>query len=295
MSRYIDIYQLLQEIGTSARSASDPWTLSRSYHGTVPRDSFSPPVVADLGAPPELLSSAIQSSEQITRAANVASSPTGGSGSGNPSSGSGFLGGLLGLFPLASGIAKLFGFGSSPSPPALLPYELPPSINFEGATSSATSGVTSLSYDAYGLPRISSTPALNGEINRPVVQNPVMQLSSLATSITSDAGVNNSATNITTQLQAFANSSVAADASMLPASFQQSFPGNSSSPANHEPVTGLNGAPIGSSNSPQGQSVLVQVQAMDSQSFMDHSQEIAHAVRHAMLNMSSLNDVIVDL
>ena len=41
--------------------------------------------------------------------------------------------------------------------------------------------------------------------------------------------------------------------------------------------------------------ITVQVQAMDSRSFMDHSQEIAKAVREAMLNMHSLNDVISDL
>ena len=41
--------------------------------------------------------------------------------------------------------------------------------------------------------------------------------------------------------------------------------------------------------------ITVQVQAMDSRSFMDHSHEIAHAVRDAMLNMHALNDVVTDL
>ncbi|MGH9659566.1 MAG: hypothetical protein ACRD96_13545 [Bryobacteraceae bacterium] len=41
--------------------------------------------------------------------------------------------------------------------------------------------------------------------------------------------------------------------------------------------------------------VTVQVQAMDSRSFLEHSHEIARAVRDAMLNMHSLNDVITDL
>jgi hypothetical protein len=36
-------------------------------------------------------------------------------------------------------------------------------------------------------------------------------------------------------------------------------------------------------------------QAMDSQWFMDHSNDIAQAVRNAMLNMSSINDVVSDL
>jgi hypothetical protein len=43
------------------------------------------------------------------------------------------------------------------------------------------------------------------------------------------------------------------------------------------------------------QQITVQVQAMDSQSFLDHSDDIAQAVRQAMLNMSSLNDIVNDL
>ncbi len=41
--------------------------------------------------------------------------------------------------------------------------------------------------------------------------------------------------------------------------------------------------------------ITIQVQAMDSRSFLDHSNEIAQAVREAMLNMHSLNDVVNDL
>lgn len=41
--------------------------------------------------------------------------------------------------------------------------------------------------------------------------------------------------------------------------------------------------------------ITVQVQAMDSRSFMDHSSDIAQAVRDAMLNMHSINDVINEL
>ena len=43
------------------------------------------------------------------------------------------------------------------------------------------------------------------------------------------------------------------------------------------------------------QQVTVQVQAMDSRSFLDHSSDIASAVREAMLNMHSINDVVNDL
>jgi hypothetical protein len=41
--------------------------------------------------------------------------------------------------------------------------------------------------------------------------------------------------------------------------------------------------------------IQVNVQAMDSKSFLDHSNEIAQAVRTAMLNLSSINDVVSDL
>ena len=41
--------------------------------------------------------------------------------------------------------------------------------------------------------------------------------------------------------------------------------------------------------------VTVNVNAMDSQSFMDHSADIANAVREAMLNMHPINGVVASL
>jgi len=41
--------------------------------------------------------------------------------------------------------------------------------------------------------------------------------------------------------------------------------------------------------------ITVNVQAMDSQSFLDHSNDIAQAVRAAMLNSNSINDVVNNL
>lgn len=46
---------------------------------------------------------------------------------------------------------------------------------------------------------------------------------------------------------------------------------------------------------PAGPQVTVNVQAMDSRSFLDHSSDIAQAVRDAMLNLSSINDVVSNL
>lgn len=48
-------------------------------------------------------------------------------------------------------------------------------------------------------------------------------------------------------------------------------------------------------SSPVAPQITVNVQAMDSQSFLDHSSEIAQAVRDAMLNSNAINDVVNDL
>ena len=45
----------------------------------------------------------------------------------------------------------------------------------------------------------------------------------------------------------------------------------------------------------EGAGINVTVQAMDSQSFLDRSSDIAAAVRNAMLNLSPINDVVNDL
>lgn len=55
------------------------------------------------------------------------------------------------------------------------------------------------------------------------------------------------------------------------------------------------GAVTASSSSAGSHSISVNVQAMDAQSFMSYSGQIAQAVREAMLNLSSLNDVVSDL
>jgi hypothetical protein len=55
------------------------------------------------------------------------------------------------------------------------------------------------------------------------------------------------------------------------------------------------GAGTGSPTSGTSPQVTVNVQAMDAQSFLDHSDAIAQAVRGAMLSMSSINDVVNEL
>lgn len=51
----------------------------------------------------------------------------------------------------------------------------------------------------------------------------------------------------------------------------------------------------GGGSSSTSPAITVNVQAMDAQSFLDHSDAIAQAVRGAMLNMSSINDVVNEL
>jgi hypothetical protein len=65
-------------------------------------------------------------------------------------------------------------------------------------------------------------------------------------------------------------------------------------PSSSENLTGSGGAITGGGASGMPP-ISVNVQAMDAQSFMSYSGEIAKAVRDAMLNLSSLNDVVTDL
>jgi hypothetical protein len=134
------------------------------------------------------------------------------SGGGGDSSGSsilstigGVLGGGLGLAPLVSGLAGLFGGGGDSSAPAALPiYMVPLPINIDAGFSDGGAG-------AYGVD------------------------------------------------------------------------------------SAQGGAPRALTNSSQNSQITVQVQAMDSSSFLDHSQDIALAVRQAMLQSTVLNDVIRDV
>ena len=60
-------------------------------------------------------------------------------------------------------------------------------------------------------------------------------------------------------------------------------------------AAGTNNSTIQGGTSSPTPAITVHVQAMDAQSFLDHSDAIAQAVRGAMLNMSSINDVMNEL
>jgi hypothetical protein len=70
--------------------------------------------------------------------------------------------------------------------------------------------------------------------------------------------------------------------------------GSAQSSGSASPGSSGSGAPSGPSGAGATQ-ITVNVQAMDSQSFLDHSNEIAQAVRAAMLNSNSINDVVNNL
>jgi hypothetical protein len=82
---------------------------------------------------------------------------------------------------------------------------------------------------------------------------------------------------------------------MLPSPVQSNAGLTASAPGQVVPVSyGDTGQPRAQSSSASAQ-VTVQVNAMDSQSFLDHSDDIANAVKQAILNSNSLNDVISSL
>jgi hypothetical protein len=58
---------------------------------------------------------------------------------------------------------------------------------------------------------------------------------------------------------------------------------------------GQNGQPRAARNPGSQTQITVNVQAMDTQSFLDRSDDIARAVKRAMLESSSLNDVVSEL
>jgi hypothetical protein len=79
---------------------------------------------------------------------------------------------------------------------------------------------------------------------------------------------------------------------MLPAPVQSQAGLTASAPGQVSPVSyGETGQPRAQSAGGSAQ-VTIQVNALDSQSFLDHSDDIANAVKQAILNSNSLNDVI---
>ena len=81
--------------------------------------------------------------------------------------------------------------------------------------------------------------------------------------------------------QIFVEAGLAADRSFVPVTYSQ------------RGVSRAGGTPQAVNSTPA--QVLVNVQAMDSRSFLDHSDDIARAVRDAMLRSHSLNDIVAEM
>jgi hypothetical protein len=69
----------------------------------------------------------------------------------------------------------------------------------------------------------------------------------------------------------------------------------SQSPASGASASSQNSASIAPTVGQTAPQITVNVSAMDSQSFMDRSSDIASAVREAMLNLHPINDVVANL
>lgn len=94
--------------------------------------------------------------------------------------------------------------------------------------------------------------------------------------------------NGSTGAAAYDSNGFVREAGMTQLALSSLQPGAASAPS----LLGDKSAGASGASSP---SITVNVHAMDSRSFLDHSSDIASAVREAMLNMHSINDVVNDL
>ena len=192
--------------------------------------------------------------------------------------GSGF-----GISPLISGIMKLFGGGSDEAETAaLVEYEKPAAVDITGGYSRADDNrIHALDYaagDKLRLMREAATENSTASEDWSGVTQALMQ------SLPSNTGTGIPlATTVLEQLRQTATATPGWNASQTSsASTQSSW--------ETRPAAGGNISGGGAATQ-----ITVQVQAMDSRSFLDHSEEIAQAVRQAMLNSHGINDVITEL
>ena len=165
----------------------------------------------------------------------------------------------LGLVPLVSGLLGLFGGGGSASPPPLQRYAMPEQLYFTGADTG--SGFGEADYDRFGMPRLYESPGA-GEIMGAGPTSPLGEQGWPSFGSSFGPGYSGSGT----------------------------ASGGASNLVSERTLAGESNNASGRSSfaSPQ---INVNIQAMDTQSFLDHSDEIAQAVRQAMLSLNSINDV----
>jgi hypothetical protein len=193
------------------------------------------------------------------------------------------FGGGFGISPLFSGIMKLFGGGSKEvvveTP---VEYEKPEAVNITGGYSRASDNlIYALDYAAGDKPRLLRA-AMEERPTPSESWSGMTQALLRDLSLSAETGIQPAATALEQLRQpATAASGWSAERTAGTAS---SYLGG------RQMTTGGNTG--GTSMAPQ---ITVQVQAMDSRSFLDHSEDIARAVREAMLNSHGINDVITEL
>ena len=205
----------------------------------------------------------------------------------------------FGLAPLISGLVSLFSGGGATTPPPLVKYALPAAIDFQAEESGGQ--VSSLEYDQTGMPRsyaeAASSGAANGDVNGQstgaTYDEMGMPRSYAETAVSEGASldVNGQSTGPTYDQMGiprnYAETALSGGANV-------DVNGQSRSPAYGQgiPPSDTAASVAAAGAAPQ---ITVNVQAMDARSFLDRSGDIAAAVRDAMLNMNSINDVVNEL
>lgn len=225
-----------------------------------------------------LLAAALEERAQTAAATATPSGSTSSGGQQDEGSGaSKVLTSALGMVPVAKALISLFGGGDTKTPAPLVRFALPPSLRFEAANSS--SGVASLDYGQEGLPRVATRSASPAKSGLPEETTPA-------------GGETYGGSAFEKPIEEVARQF---------GEYRQAAKAPGSETAYGERVAA--GTPreaaiaqrVEAGVPREAAHVTIQVQAMDSRSFLDHSAEIAQAVREAMLNMHSLNDVVSDI
>ncbi len=183
--------------------------------------------------------------------------------------GSGFA-----VSPLVSGIWKLFGGGSDGTDTAApVEYEKPAAVNIAAGYSSRNGGsIYALDYAVGDRLRLMAETAASTTVTEALRD------------VSSNAGAGIQPVSSTLeQLRQSAAQIRSGDAGRA---------GGTMDASSWEGRTAVSTRGSADYAAPQ---ITVQVQAMDSRSFLDHSEEIARAVRQAMLNSNGINDVITEL
>jgi hypothetical protein len=193
------------------------------------------------------------------------------------------FGGGFGISPLISGILKLFGGDSEEAAAqAQLEYEKPGEVNITGGYSRASDNrVYALDYAAGDRMRLM----------REATEESSAPSGSWDGTTQAFAGDFWSSAGTGIQPAATALEQLRQPATTASGWSVERTAGTQGGDAGERQTTS-GGNARGTSLAPQ---ITVQVQAMDSRSFLDHSEDIARAVREAMLNSHGINDVITEL